>query len=558
WLIARTGGRATVNLVPSLIDQLDHYANGGEDLLLRLLKQPFAGLCLAQQCVLADHALLGSPRRFEWFDAFARLRDQPAASLSAADRLDRVVWGELSWFGYSALADYPDLAGMITRGSGFSQQDIDRIVQIEVEILRGIRALYQGLPEITCSPYFHPILPLLVDTSHAQRCMPGVPDPGFAWPEDAIAQLTEGRERVEAWAGVKVAGLWPSEGSVSPEVARMAKALGFSWMATDEDVLARSDPGADPGRPAIFEGMTLVFRDHALSDRVGFAYQDHDGAQASADLLGRAAGRARMVALDGENPWEHYRDAGLAFLTALLGSGETCTVSDFVRDVPAAPIATLHTGSWIDANFQIWIGHEEDRVAWRALVAARRAWDEAGRPVAARRHLYAAEGSDWFWWYGPEFSTPVSDVFDALFRAHLSAAWKAMGRQPDARLATAIKRLEDDVVLVRFLGEEAEAQPAGSSGGWQNAVPLTVRAGAMARVGGPRRLWLGVRGDRLLVRARASTGWSVGTGTERVLFVNDAASLEIRPQLSLFAPDGATATTWSLELAAGSTMKVSP
>ncbi|MSP56163.1 MAG: hypothetical protein EXR69_11250, partial [Myxococcales bacterium] len=164
WLIARTGGRATVNLVPSLIDQLDHYANGGEDLLLRLLKQPFAGLCLAQQCVLADHALLGSPRRFEWFEAFARLRDQPAASLSAADRLDRVVWGELSWFGYSALADYPDLARMIARGSGFSQQDIDRIVQIEVEILRGIRALYQGLPEITCSPYFHPILPLLVDT----------------------------------------------------------------------------------------------------------------------------------------------------------------------------------------------------------------------------------------------------------------------------------------------------------------------------------------------------------------------------------------------------------
>lgn len=553
-VIRATGARVTVNLVPSLIDQLDHYAAGGSDPQLRLLDVPADALHPVDAIWLAEQALLGSPRRMDWFPAFARNAAVPAADLTGGQLMDRLVWGELAWFGFSALADFPELAALRARGSGFGQDDLDRVVAIERAILRTLRGLYQGLPEISCSPYFHPILPLLVDTAHAHRCLPGVPDPGFRAPDDAVAQLRDGRARVEDWCGQPVRGLWPSEGSVSPEVARIVRDLGFAWMATDEEVLRRSDPRASPGAPAVFEGMPIVFRDHGLSDRIGFTYQDVDGVRAARDLLLSAQrlanppyGRPGVVlALDGENPWEHYADAGEAFLTALLGSGRTHTVQDFVDAVPAQPIAALHTGSWIHADFQIWIGHAEDREAWTLLAEARGAWERAGRPPAARHHLYAAEGSDWFWWYGDEFSTPVADVFDALFRAHLTAAYRQMGLPPDPRLRVPIKAAAApaDAVAVAALG------PGDAWTDWQRVDPLVVRGGAMARVGGPARLWVGRRGDALVVRAPDAEGFRVQAGEAAAELRHGSATLGPVARgpvtLALHAPDGSALASWTL------------
>lgn len=541
WILSRTGGRATINLVPSLLDQVDHYADGGADPLLRLLRVPFADLAPPERNMLADHALYGSPRRFDWFPAFEGLRQIETSQLAPSESLDRIVWGELSWFGFSALADFPELGRMRRQGRGFHQADLDRIVEIEREILRDLHGQYREFVaaggEVSCSPYYHPILPLLVNTAHAQRNLPGNPDPGFAWPDDAFEQLRSGRARVEAWTGARISGVWPSEGSISPEVVKMFAELGFTWAASDEDVLRRSDPRATPSRPAWFEGVSLVFRDHGLSDRIGFVYQHQDGRAAAADLLTAAGRRSAFLALDGENPWEHYPDAGEAFLTALFTSGHTRTVSDFVAAAPSQPLARLHTGSWINADFQIWIGHPEDRLAWSLLVAARQAWERLGRPVEARRHLYAAEGSDWFWWYGDEFSTPVAHVFDLLFRAHLTAAWRAMGLDPEPRLSLPIKAVEPDDVHVGLLGGADDWL------GWQAATVLIVRAGAMARVGTPRRLWIGRRGDQWVVRARHADGWQV-EGRERCTLVDGVAHVGIAAGLSLYAPDGERVGTW--------------
>lgn len=563
WILKQTGARATINLVPSLLDQLDHYAAGGFDPLLRLLEVPLESLTRGESLLLAEQALLGSARRFEWFPAFAESSLRSASSLTPSELLDRVVWGELSWFGFSALHDYPLLRELRHRQRGFTQQDLDAVVGIERHILTTLRALYRDLPEVSCSPYFHPILPLLVDNAHAQRCNPGVPDPGFRFPDDAVVQLRDGRLRVEEWCGQAVRGLWPSEGSVSPEVARIVRDLGFSWMATDEDVLRRSTLAPEPGLPGDFEGMCLVFRDHGLSDRVGFAYQDVDGERAAHDLLGavgvrlaeRPEARAVLLALDGENPWEHYADAGEGFLTALFASGRTHTVQDFVDRVPARPMEALHTGSWINANFQIWIGHAEDRLAWSLLAEARSCWERAGRPAAARRHLFAAEGSDWFWWYGDEFSTPVAHVFDSLFRAHLAAAYRQMGLAPDPRLDVPIKHVAkgDEHVEVRLLG------PGAGWLAWQAADPLLVRGGAMARVGGPARLWVGRResnGSEVIVRTAGAHGWHVEVGSvtgafREAPFRDDLAVVAVAPgwttlTLRLCAPDGASHASWTL------------
>src|SRR5690606_32578983 len=58
---------------------------------------------------------------------------------------------------------------------------------------------------------------------------------------------------------------------------------------------------------------------------------------------------------------------------------------------------------------------------------------------AARESLYAAEGSDWFWWFGDDFHTEFAAEFDALFRGHIAAAWRALGRTPPTTLLEPIK-----------------------------------------------------------------------------------------------------------------------
>jgi hypothetical protein len=62
--------------------------------------------------------------------------------------------------------------------------------------------------------------------------------------------------------------------------------------------------------------------------------------------------------------------------------------------------------------------------------ALRAAWDE----------LYAAEGSDWFWWYGDEFDTDHKALFDHLFRLHLANVYRLLGTEAPEFLKTPVLR----------------------------------------------------------------------------------------------------------------------
>ncbi len=44
----------------------------------------------------------------------------------------------------------------------------------------------------------------------------------------------------------------------------------------------------------------------------------------------------------------------------------------------------------------------------------------------AREEILIAEGSDWFWWYGDDHSSPHDDEFDSLFRTHLRNAYRRL------------------------------------------------------------------------------------------------------------------------------------
>lgn len=518
--IRETGARVTVNLVPSLLDQWDHYARGGADPALRVCRLPPEEVDPAWIAPL----LTVNPRWYTWFPALAALRGR---RLGPAEVRDAQVWAQLAWFGWSAMRDWPELGALRRKGAGFTEDEKRRVLEIQGIILGEMGALHRGLPEVSTSPYFHPILPLLVDTAHARRNLV-VPDPGFRAPADALAQLVEGRARTAAYTAGPVTGLWPSEGSVSPEVVALAAEAGFTWFATDEAVLARSEhtPGDHHGAWQVGP-LRGVFRDHALSDRVGFVYADWDGAAAAADLVHRAGRRSTLLALDGENPWESYRDAGEAFLLHLFDH-PLHPAGELAERTPVGRVRHLHTGSWVNADFRIWIGHEEDRVAWRLLAEARAAWVAAGAPAAGRASLFAAEGSDWFWWYGDDFHTPVAAIFDALFRAHLAAVWRACGLAPPAALARPIKA---PVAGVPARGPWREGADWFA---WQRRGRQALAQGAMARVGRPRQLSFGrIAGGWRLALHPVEAGWSA----EGRPFVDGRCDVR-GPSVHLRDPDG--------------------
>jgi alpha-amylase/alpha-mannosidase (GH57 family) len=291
---------------------------------------------------------------------------------------------------------------------------------------------------LSTSPLCHPILPLLIDCEHATRCLPHYPSGAIAhaFPQDALAQLTLGKARAEQILQRPILGLWPSEGSVSPEMLPLARAAGFEWLATDQGVLEASEKDAGDHRRAWdLGGIAGLFRDRALSDFLGFVAATEPPEKAAQSFLSRCEqlGGDVTLALDGENPWEAFPDAGQAFMAALTKAmqGAELTAPITLAKSAQSKVHRIHSGSWINADFGIWIGDEADHRAWGLLSKARHAVQAAGDPPEALAHIYAAQGSDWFWWYGPEFETPFAPLFDHLFRAHLQAAWRCIGTVPE-------------------------------------------------------------------------------------------------------------------------------
>lgn len=487
------GMPATVNVVPSLLDQLLHYANGGLDRHLELTRIPADALSASERHEIVSTFVAGNPRMISIRPGYARIAARVAAHerLSTAEIRDLQVWSALAWCGSRALRDEPILASLQDKGRGFDEKDKEGFLDAQARLLADIPVLWRkmaasGVVAVSASPYYHPILPLLVDTSHARRCMPDIVDfPRFSHPEDAAHQLSSARRRVHEVLGVSPIGLWPSEGSVSPEVIALAREAGFRWFATDEGVLHRSD--RDPGHaagPWSVEGISGFFRDRSLSDRLGFDIASRDPGEAADGFAAALAGRKDLVlvALDGENPWEAFPDGGAAFRARLDARLRSSAVRlDDVANGSVGRIRRLHTGSWIGADFRIWFGHADDYTAWDLLARTRAAIAAADgeRRDRAMDALLPAEGSDWFWWYGPEFSTPFQGVFDGLFRAHLRAAWAALGEPAPAGLDRPIGGRPADVVPPKEPFDPPDPDAAEIS--WSGAGRLLVRGGSMAR-----------------------------------------------------------------------------
>ena len=329
--------------------------------------------------------------------------------------------------------------------------------------------------ELTTTPFFHPILPLVIDTDFTRRARPDLPLPSrFHAPDDAKTQLQRAVEFHTATFGRAPVGLWPSEGSVCPELIPMLPKVGLRWLATDEGILARSLAAAqqpwqrhrDLYQPYLVglenQDVTILFRDREISDAFGFVYHKTTPEMAAEDVLRRLRQIIYdtpqehvtiAIVLDGENPWEHYHEGGEQFLSLLYKAcstgaldsdavrATTATISEALQVSPATHrISHLHSGSWINQDYKIWIGHQEDNRGWDLVGQTRSRLAEissslpSDRAQAAWDELYAAEGSDWFWWYGDDFDCGYNDEFDRLFRTHLRNVWTIAGLTPPEQL----------------------------------------------------------------------------------------------------------------------------
>ena len=505
--------KLTFNLVPSLLLQLEAFAAGRAwDRHLELGLKPAAELTSEERGFIIDNFFHAQPARM--IGPFPRYRDlfekrrgsgnprrDEGEAFSVADLRDLQVWQKLAWIDASYLASDPRCRALIDRGEGFTEEDKALLRGVELEILNRVIPAYReaadrGQVELSTSPFYHPILPLLCDTDVYLRTHPHtrMPRQRFRRPDDAREQLVRAIAYHERLFGQPPRGVWPSEGSVSDETVALVSATGFQWMATDELILARTlettwtrDVAGHLDRPELLyrpyrvevgdARVACLFRDHSLSDLIGFTYSGWDPDAAASDFVQRLREAGRRFALrtnggeaivpiilDGENAWEHYAESGRPFLRALYRllsddpELETVTMSEACARVEST-VPGLFPGSWIDGNFYVWIGHPDDHRAWGQLAEARALLDTVSTGEASRQQateeLLIAEGSDWFWWYGDDHSSEHDLMFDDLFRRHLRNVYRALDQPvPDELFVTNITTSGARAVLERPLGPD--------------------------------------------------------------------------------------------------------
>lgn len=451
----------TFNLVPSLVLQLEEYSRGeARDEMFDLAFKPAADLSHAERAMIAERffpipvgtMLEPYPRYFELHE-----RRDPLG-YSEDDFRDIQVWWTLAWMDEDRRPKE-----LVQKGRGFSEADKLALRALVLKTIGDVVPEYrrrqdEGTIEISTTPFYHPILPLLVNSQVDDGNVPVV----FRFPEDAKEQLRRSREFMRQRFGKYPQGLWPSEGSVSNDVAGIVSRLGFRWMATDEGILEKSGVHLGNGQrhqlyqPYLRDGVTIFFRDRNVSDLIGFHYMHGSPRDAAEDLVRRINeipdGRHITIALDGENPWDYYAKSGRDFLRFLYDrirkepGLDAVTLSEACDRLPAAKLDWLAPGSWAGANFGIWIGHSEDHQAWEWIVRARAAlMERKGHAPSvewnlAHEELLVAEGSDWMWWFGNDFSSDSDAIFDSLFRQHIANIYYLIGLPLPDGLEIAIKK----------------------------------------------------------------------------------------------------------------------
>lgn len=463
--------RQTFNLVPSLVEQIDDYIRRSvKDKFLELSYKPAKELTHSEKKFILENffsinkekVISLSPRYYELYfmkEAKKEFRDQ--------DYLDLQVWFNLAWTDPLFRKDSPQLREIVAKARFFSEEEKRAVLDTQNKILEEIIPAYKnfmssGQIEVSISPYYHPILPLLYNTKTAKEANPKtiLPKINFSYPEDARVQVKEAVKLYQDKFGGAPAGMWPSEESVSEHILPFIMEGGIKWIVTDEAILFKSLKSKKRDTRILYQphlirrkegDLNVIFRDRNLADLISFVYYSWKTESAVDDFMKHlentyAAFKDEDIlvtmAMDGENAWEYYPGDGADFLNLLYQKIsaakfiKTTTISEYLKAHPARrEIKRLAAGSWIYGDFGKWIGNPYKVKAWEWLAEARKELESSQLAVQgsqqelAWKQMYILEGSDWFWWYGENHLD-----FDRLFRMHLSNFYTIIGKNIPAYL----------------------------------------------------------------------------------------------------------------------------
>ena len=502
-LEANPEARAVFNFTPVLLEQIEslaravgeHLSAGGPlpDPVLALLgpdpvpAEPAARLASLRACLRAQRKQM--IERFGPYLELASIAETlatPERVSYASDQFihDLAVWFHLAWVGETVRRTDPLISRLTEQGRGFTGEQRRELLALIGRLLSSIVPRYRTLSErgqceLSVTPYGHPIVPLLLDFQSAREAMPNLPLPSHAaYPggaERAQWHVREGLRLFTQTFGVQPSGCWPSEGAISRATLDLLDRAGFKWMASSANVLhgslqraggKASQTARDPeafNRPYRLADASLAqyFREDTLSDLIGFTYATWHGDDAAHNLVealaqlarqyARSPGHVVLIALDGENAWEHYPFNGYYFLRALyslLGAHpllELTTLGECVsRGLKPATLPQVMAGSWVHGTLTTWMGDASKNRAWELLCEAKLAFDAAvaaldpARRLAAERQLALCESSDWFWWFGDYNPAEAVSQFDALYRRQLSRLYERLGKPVPERLSQPI------------------------------------------------------------------------------------------------------------------------
>lgn len=492
--------KQTFNLAPSLMLQIEDYLSGNtKDKIQRLTEIPANQLTQAEKIEIIDDFfvinhdnLLKKYEHYKYLFHICKDKESAINILSEQDWRDIQVWYNLAWIGQTS-KEIPFVKRLLHKSKNFSEIEKKILLEVHNEILAKITPEMLRLKklkqiEISCSPMFHPILPLLIDSNVAREAMPRavLPEPNYNYPEDARDQISSAISYYEKLFDEKPTGMWPSEGSISEATLDILASQKIKWVATDEGILASSLSNSYlqtykyfPHKFKTQNGtINIFFRDHNLSDKIGFVYSNWNHYDAACDFrehilsirdeIIRNHGEDSLdsavipIILDGENCWEFYPENGKMFLddffSMLQNTPEIKTVlfSECIEDSKPdflPEIKNIRAGSWINANFSIWIGHQDDIKAWNMLSKLRKIVEEEKDNLSSEQlekimqDIYISEGSDWFWWYGPEHNAPNKSDFDIIFRWRLKQIYNMLNILPPKELDIPITNLLDDGAL---------------------------------------------------------------------------------------------------------------
>ncbi|MDD5372298.1 MAG: glycoside hydrolase family 57 protein [Sulfurimonas sp.] len=464
WMLTRHSGlKATFNITPPLIRQLKLYYENPQnnDKFLNLWLRDISSLnrteyrWMIKICKSTPYETMVS--KIAYYDELYK-KD----SYTNQEFFDLEILFLLSWCGVYLRTNNTVVKEMLKRESGFVYEDKLSLLRELTHFVKGIFDYYAELKNrdiisISTTPLNHPILPLLLDMNSAKIANPStnIPKYHLSLKDDALLQITRAKELFTDTFGFLPDGFWPAEGAVDENSVALLSECGVKWIATDEEILFRSINSRDRASlytPYEYQDMCIAFRDHHLSDLIGFTYKFWEPQRAAKDFVSHLwmisdqnEDATVFIILDGENAWEFYDNNAFDFFDELYKNLTALSwlnilhMQDVYR-LPRKKLSKLHAGSWIHGEFNTWVGHKEKSRGWEMIFITKRDYEhhkdslDDDTKAKITEHFLASECSDWFWWYGDDHFTEFGLEFDALFRSHLISIYNLMKIAPPSDL----------------------------------------------------------------------------------------------------------------------------